>query len=75
MVINYLIFLYSEDFYLSPYIQDFVQNNESIKEVMGQVSVAPVDDVIKQKQELFLQYSLAQYNRIPNLLAREYKIR
>ena len=75
MVINYLIFLYSEDFYLSPYIQDFVQNNESIKEVMGQVSVAPVDDVIKQKQELFLQYSLAQYNRIPNVLAREYKIR
>lgn len=74
-IINYLLFLYSEDFFVSKNIRlDILQNN-SLLGVIGKST----DVLISSKETSYLdevidEYDLNKYNEIPNLLSKEYRV-
>lgn len=74
-LINYMIFLYSEDMYLSPKIPNEVWNNKKLIEVAGR-SLGAYSDINKVKitQGIADSFDLNKYNEIPNLLSSEYQI-
>lgn len=73
-VINYIIFLYCEDYFLAKEISSIVDVSQ-LKEVAETtpviVSSTPIDNAL----QISAQYSLANWKRIPNLLSEAYKIR
>jgi len=73
-LINYIVFLYSEDFYLSKKVREDVMNDEVLKMVSGKtgISIMRVDASILDK--LKENYDLSNVKGIPNLLSDEYKI-
>lgn len=76
-IINYIIFLYSEDVFISKNIPKDVLNNEKLKNISKQTStvmgIFPMfEEPIDKAKEV---YDLNKWKEIPNLLSRTYKIR
>ncbi len=75
-LVNYMIFLYSEDVFLSKNIPEYVLKNDKLIEVAQQSSMAfistPLVDAIEESKKV---YDLSKRNEIPNLLSEEYKLR
>ena len=75
-LVNYIIFLYSEDVFLSKAIPQEILVNKKLKEVMQQSQVAVVQevdtDIIQHEAEKV--FSLQQHRSIPNLLDERYKL-
>lgn len=77
-LLNYIIFLYSEDYYLSPKINETIVNNEALKLVCGSTGVClshPSITNIDRINALNKNYSLSKFKLIPNLLSKEYRLR
>lgn len=74
--INYIIFKYSENVFLSKKIPDAVFKNQAFINVCGSSSIANVNTpFINPLQAAIEEHSLSKRNNIPNLLAPEYAIR
>lgn len=74
--INYIIFKYSENVFLSKKIQDSVFKNQSFIDVCGSTSIAKVVTPFLDPLQIAIEdYSLSKRKDIPNLLAPEYAIR
>lgn len=75
-LVNYIIFLYSEDVFLSKDIPEHILKNNKLIEVSQQSPMAfisnPFADVIEESKKI---YDLSKRNEIPNLLSEEYKLR
>ena len=73
-LINYIVFLYSEDFFLSKKIREEVMTDENLKEVSGRTGSSIISrdenilDVLKEN------YDLSNVKNIPNLLSSDYSI-
>lgn len=72
---NYIIFLYSEDFFLSKSIVDEILKDKALQSVINQTPVAysdtPFLNPIDGAKEVF---DLNNWDLIPNLLSEEYKL-
>lgn len=75
-IVNYIIFLYSEDIFLSKQIPCDILKNQNLINVSKQSSIALVIDLytnpIDKAKEI---YDLNNHNSIPNLLSEKYKLR
>ena len=75
-LVNYIIFLYSEDVFISKNISDNVLKNKKLIEVSKQSSMVssstPFVDVTEESKKV---YDLSKRDEIPNLLSEEYKLR
>ena len=75
-IINYIIFLYSEDFYLSPKVSDEIIKNKEFKNIVGQLTTAISDEysttstIVAGKSK----FDLNKWSSIPNLLSEEYRL-
>jgi len=75
-LINYIIFLYSEDVFLSKNISKEILKNDRLIEVSKQSSVAILDNpFVDARDGLKEIYDLSKMNEIPNLLSEQYKLR
>ncbi|MBG2856447.1 hypothetical protein I4580_16950 [Proteus mirabilis] len=77
-LLNYIIFLYSEDYYISPKIDNTIINDEILKLVCGDIGISFArlsDKNIDRINRLKKIYSLSKFRRIPNLLSEKYKLR
>ncbi|MCD3216156.1 hypothetical protein G8S55_02665 [Clostridium botulinum C] len=75
-IVNYIIFLYSEDIFLSKKIPTEILKNKELIDVAKQsslaISINPFMKVIEKAKEI---YSLSKYKNIPNLLSPKYKLK
>lgn len=75
-IINYIIFLYSEDIYLSKDIPSEILQNKELIKASKQTGIGmathPGAEVIKEIKGV---YDLSKHDSIPNLLSEEYKLR
>lgn len=74
MYINYIIFCYSEEYYLSPLIGEDVLSDENLQKVAGIVGMSPDDMFLQPIERLIKHYSLTRANEIPNLLQEKHKL-
>lgn len=75
-IVNYIIFLYSEDIFLSKQIPQDILNDENLKNVSKQTSMALVANQFGNAiEEAKNVYDLSKHNTIPNLLSEKYKLR
>ena len=75
-IVNYIIFLYSEDIFLSKQIPQDILNDENLKNVSKQTSMALVANLFGNAiEEAKNVYDLSKHNTIPNLLSEKYKLR
>ncbi len=72
-VINYIIFKYSEDFFISPLLRDRMENEASFKSVVTSslMNSQPLYDPI---QAQISEFDLNKYKAFPNLLLKEYSM-
>ncbi|MEA4873407.1 MAG: hypothetical protein VB076_11445, partial [Synergistaceae bacterium] len=77
-IINYIIFLYSEDFYMHPLISHDLSKNKNFNKVIGQLTTAvpsylgcptKVKPILAGKDA----FDLNKWNSIPNLFSECYK--
>ena len=73
-VINYIIFLYSEDYFLSQEVQSKISLDE-LNEVANITPVIRTKKNITDTKVMKEQFILSKWSRIPNLLDSKYKIR
>jgi hypothetical protein len=73
-LINYIVFLYSEDFYLSKKVGEGVMNDEVLKMVSGKTGTSIMSVGASILDKLKESYDLSNVKGIPNLLSDEYKI-
>lgn len=78
-IINYIIFLYSDDIYISPMINESVFNDTELKRVFGKMPNYEVYNnnscsQLKMIELATKDYSLSNIKNIPNLLSQEYSI-
>lgn len=75
-LINYIVFLYSEDVFLSKDISEDILKNSKLIEVSQQSSTAivnnPFINVIEEAKNI---YDLNKKDEIPNLLSEKYRLR
>ena len=75
-IVNYIIFLYSEDIFFSKELPSDILQNENLINASRQTGIALTDNpfinVIEKAKEV---YDLSKNNNIPNLLSEKYKIR
>lgn len=71
---NYIIFLYSEDFFLSPSLDEEIVNDEKLKNVSGSLGVGLVGLGRNAIDSLKENYSLSGFKDIPILLSPEKSI-
>lgn len=72
-IINYIIFLYSENFFLSPKIDAEILNDESFKAIVRcETDIITESPISKNEMN---KYNLQNWNDIPNLLSKEFAIR
>lgn len=75
-VVNYIIFLYSEDIFFSKEIPNDILQNKNLIDISKQTSIAlannPFVNVIEDAKKI---YDLSKNNNIPNLLSEKYKLR
>lgn len=74
--INYMIFSYSEDVYMSKSLNEEVINNPKLKEIAKMTifleSSDPIQDALGIAQK---EFSFDKMNSIPNILSEEYRLR
>ena len=73
-IINYIVFLYSEDFFLSKKIREGVITDEKLKNISGKTGISTIDINGNILEVLRKNYDLSNVKSIPNLLSREYSI-
>lgn len=73
-VINYIIFLYSEDYYMAREIQDKI-DLQSLNRVANITPVIWSTTQYRDTRQVANTFSLANWKCIPNLLSEEYKLR
>ena len=76
--INYIIFSYTENVYLSPSIHNQLKSNENYMDVCRKTTISESIFPMSTNDGLSLatkEFSLAQRNKIPNLLSKEYSIK
>lgn len=78
-VINYLIFLYSEDFYCSETLKQVLKNDKKVKEITGKTTMTSIssDDIMKGNvyERLQAEYNLNEHSKFTNFLSEKYKIK
>lgn len=75
-IVNYIIFLYSEDIFLSKEIPTDVLDNDNLKNISKQTSLAIASNpFVRPIDEAKNIYDLSKHNTIPNLLNEKYKLR
>ena len=74
-IINYLIFLYSEDVFMSKNIPEHLINNIELKIVAGKTSIPQIGDIPYLKEQVLKEYKIANWGSIPNFLSKENKLR
>lgn len=78
-VINYLIFLYSEDFYCSETLKQVLKKDKKVKEITGKTTMAGIsfDDIMKGNvyERLQAEYNLNEHKNFTNFLSEKYKIK
>ena len=73
-VINYIIFLYCEDYFLAKDISDRVDLS-MLKETAAMTPVIWSATPIINASQTSAQYTLSNWSKIPNLLSEKYKVR
>lgn len=73
-IINYLIFLYCEDFFFSKEIQSRIDLNQ-LKNVANLTPVIWDAKPVTQTKRIAEEFALSKWNTIPNLLSESYKLR
>lgn len=75
-LINYIVFLYSEDVFLSKAIPQEILDNEKLKEVMqqSQIAVGLELEINEMQHRVEEEFSLCKRKCIPNLLDERYKL-
>lgn len=77
-VINYLIFLYSEDFYCSETIRQVLKNDKYVKEITGKTTMAGIfiNDLVEGNiyESLQREYLLTAHAQFPNFLSEQYRL-
>lgn len=73
-IINYLVFLYCEDYFLSKEIQSVVDLNQ-LKDIANLTPVAWSTNSVTPTGALAKEFTLSKWNCIPNLLSESYKVR
>lgn len=72
-IINYIIFLYSENFFLSPNLDVKIFNDESFKSIVRcETDIITESPISKDKMS---KYNLQNWNNIPNFLSKEFAIK
>lgn len=75
-IVNYIIFLYSEDIFFSKAIPSDILQNKNLIDVSKQssmvISTSPSAKAIEKAKDI---YDLSKHNNIPNLLSEKYKLR
>lgn len=75
-IVNYIIFLYSEDIFFSQAIPSDILQNKNLIDVSKQSSMAistnPFVKAIEKAKDI---YDLSKHTNIPNLLSEKYKLR
>lgn len=72
-IINYIIFLYSENFFLSPNIDVEIFNDESFKSIV-RCETDIITEIPISKDEM-IKYNLQNWNNIPNFLSEKFAIK
>ena len=73
-VINYIIFLYCEDYFLAKDISNSVDLSK-LKEIAALTPVIWSTTPINHASQVSDKYTLAKWSSIPNLLSEKYKVR
>lgn len=73
-LINYLIFLYTEDYFMAKELQDKI-DLQILNEVVNRTPVIWSLSPIKDTKMLGEKFNLINWPSIPNLLSEEYKLR
>lgn len=75
-IINKINLTYSEDYYLSPCIDQNIYNNDDLKEVASDVNLITIDSKVARSivVNTKLLNSLKDINDVPNLLSEKYKL-
>ncbi len=74
-VINYIIFLYSEDYFLSKSLDESVAKDVNLIASAGKTPIAVMNSPELSALDLAVkEFSLTKHNSIPNLLSREFAI-
>lgn len=73
-VINYIIFLYCEDYFLAKDISNSVDLSQ-LKEIAALTPVIWSTTPINHASQVSEKYTLAKWSSIPNLLSERYKVR
>jgi len=74
-LVNYIIFLYSEDIFFSKEISDEVLENSNLINVAQQTSMfMTIDQSINAIEKAKSIYDLGKRDDIPNLLSKDYKL-
>lgn len=75
-IINYIVFLYSEDMFLSKELPEDIFKNDSFINIARQTTIAllptPYHNALEKAQQ---EYGLDKHHTIPNLLSNKYKIK
>ena len=74
-IINYLIFLYSEDVFMSKSIPENLINNITLKKLAGKTPIPQIKDLAYLKEQTLKEFKIENWNSIPNFLAEENKLR
>lgn len=76
-IINYIIFLYTEEMFLSKEIDSDVLNNKNLQDISKQTTIAMTINADDKEaiEEAKKVYDLSNWHTIPNLLSAEYKLR
>lgn len=78
-VINYLVFLYSEDFYCSEALKQVLKSDRTVKEITGKTTMADIsiDDIMTGNvdEQLRSEYNLNEHKNFTNFLSEKYRIK
>lgn len=74
-IINYIVFLYTEDYFIAPNIESSILTNKIMMNLAKDINELKYDWTNKEKQINFRLHQLRKRKpRIPNLLSREYAL-
>ena len=73
---NYIIFLYSEDMFISKDIENEIFEYDVLKNIAKQTTIGRVNNFYENIDEQFKEtFDLNKSDSIPNLLDKKYKLR
>ncbi|EJL6601033.1 hypothetical protein NMS35_003481, partial [Vibrio cholerae] len=71
---NYIIFLYSEDFFLSTSIDERILRDDTLKLVSGSIGIGKNNTTRSLMDDLKENYSLSGFIKIPNFLSPDFSL-